>query len=191
MNHAIFALELCLELAPDSELWSELRALVAEHPAISSPGKKWQMLRSAVQILVANQDAFVRGCWDFFDDNERALKDYDMWCNGMITREGARKEASGAPRRHGEPRFMTFTMSFLMDAGSQCARDVAKLCEVPENLLWKKQTFVKILSGLGVMNFAAVKSDVFYVIPGDESWGLTAEDLTDRKFQYLRMIEDR
>jgi hypothetical protein len=33
-----------------------------------------------------------------------------------------------------------------------------------------------------------VKSDVIYVIPGDDGWGLTAEDLTASKFEYLRPV---
>ena len=43
----------------------------------------------------------------------------------------------------------------------------------------------------GVVNFAFVKSDVFYLIPGDESWGLTMQDLQEEKFEYLRNIEGR
>jgi hypothetical protein len=39
------------------------------------------------------------------------------------------------------------------------------------------------------VSFAAVKSDVLYLIPGDETWGLTEGDLKDPKFEYLREIE--
>jgi hypothetical protein len=38
------------------------------------------------------------------------------------------------------------------------------------------------------VNFAAVKSDVLYLIPQDEDWGLTAADLQEPKFEYLRDI---
>ena len=34
----------------------------------------------------------------------------------------------------------------------------------------------------------AVKSDVLYLIPGEEDWGLTEVDLEAKKFEYLRKI---
>ncbi len=190
MNHSVFAIEICMRLEPGSLLRTELRELVATHPAVTTPGQKWHLLRRICQLLLANEHLFVSGCWDFFDSNERAIKDYDMWSNGLITEEGSRTEPSGDPYTWGkEPRFMTFTISFLLVQGTQCERDLCKLCEIPQNQLWKKATFIKILQGLGVMNFAAVKSDVLYLIPGEESWGLTAEDMRQKKFEYLRQIE--
>ena len=43
---------------------------------------------------------------------------------------------------------MTFTIALLLKAETPCARDVAKLCDIPEAQLWKKATFVRILRGL-------------------------------------------
>jgi hypothetical protein len=38
------------------------------------------------------------------------------------------------------------------------------------------------------VSFAAVKSDVLYLIPGEDHWALTAGDLEHDKFDYLRPI---
>ena len=187
MDHAIFAIELCLRLESGDRLRDELRRLVLAHPETSSPGYKAELLRQATRALVEHEERFVMGCWDFFDDDQRALKDYDMWCNGMITEEGAREEPSGAPR-DGQDRFMTFTAALLLVQGSEGERRLKELCETSDELTWKKETFLKILRGLDRVDYTAVKSDVLYLIPGDESWGLTAEDLTDKKFEYLRKI---
>jgi hypothetical protein len=187
LNHNILAIELCLRLEPDNQLRTQLKDLVVYHPAASSPGPKWELLQKVAQRLLENEHLFEKGCWDFFDDDGRALKDYDMWCNGMITEEGARKEPSGRPRGN-DARYMTFTIALLLKAETPCAREVARLCHVPEPQLWKKETFVRILRGLSKVNFAAVKSDVLYLIPGDETWGLTGEDLKAAKFAYLRDI---
>jgi hypothetical protein len=188
MNHSIFAIELCMRLEAGSPLRAELHQLITNHPAQTSPGRKWQLLRRVTELLVENEHLFELGCWDFFDTDAKALADYDMWSNGMITEEGARTEPSWGLDGD-EPRFMTFTLALLLAAGTQCERDLAALCEVPEDRLWKKKTFLKILRGLGVVNFAAVKSDVLYLIPGDESWGLTPADLREPKFDYLRPVE--
>jgi hypothetical protein len=189
VKHNIFAIELCLRLLPDDRLRGRLKEIVVSHPSASTPGYKWELLRRAAELLLSGEEQFEKGCWDFFEDDDRARRDYDMWCNGMITEEGARKEPSGRPgQRDEEPRYMTFTISLLLKADSESARSLAEVCRIPEADLWKKATFVRILQGLSHVSFAAVKSDVFYLIPGDENWGLTAADLEDPKFEYLRPI---
>jgi hypothetical protein len=184
--HNIFALEVCLRLEPKSALREQLRDLVMRHPAATTPGKQWELLRRVAGLLIENEQLFEKGCWDFFDDDARAQKDYDMWSKGMITEEGARKVPSGMPA--GEPRYMTFTIALLLKGGTPCARQMSVLCNVREPDLWKRETFVTILRGLSKVSYAAVKSDVLYLIPGDPDWGLTEADLKLPKFEYLREI---
>jgi hypothetical protein len=189
VNHNVFAIELCLRLEPDGGLRDKLGDLVRWHPAATRPGDKWKMLQRAAELLLEKESLFEKGCWDFFDDDSKARRDYDMWSNGMITEEGARKQPSGPPGRETDDvRYMTFTISLLLKANTSTANSMAKLCHVPERDLWKRKTFVRILRGLSCVSFAAVKSDVLYLIPRDETWGLTAGDLTDPKFEYLRPI---
>ena len=189
LRHNIFAMELCLRLERDSELRASLWDLVVSMPAKTRAGEKWKLLNRAAELLLENESLFEKGCWDFFDDDSRAKKDYDMWSNGMITEEGARKQPSGRPGVHDDDlRFMTFTISLLLKADTATTRALAKLCNVPQPDLWKRKTFVRILRGLKNVSFGVVKSDVLYLIPRNEAWGLTAGDLTDPKFEYLRPI---
>jgi len=189
LNHSIFALELCMRLVPRSRLRDDLRRLVIGHPAATGPREKADLLHRITTLLADSDDLYEKGCWDFFDDDERARSDYDMWCKGMTTEEGARLTPSGFPERYGEHRYMTFTIALLMVNGSKSERALAKLCETPQEMLWRKETFVRILRGLPLVDYEHVKSDVLYLIPGEEDWGLTAEDLTAEKFEYLRKVE--
>lgn len=189
MIHNIFAIELCLRIEPGSALRDELKELIVSHPDASTPGLKWELLKAASSKLAANLHLVDRGCWDFFDDDGRALRDYDMWSKGMTTEEGARKAPSGLPGSDGAPRFMTFTCALLIKAHTPCARKLSELCDIPEADLWRRGTFSRILRGLTCVSFAAVKSDIFYLIPGDASWGLTAEDLEHEKFAYFRQLQ--
>ena len=79
-------------------------------------------------------------------------------------------------------------MAFLIVNGSPTDDAVKELTAIPEDRLWHRQTFEHVLSGLGVLNFASIKSDVAYLIPRDSGWGLTDEDLAHQKFNYLRPI---
>lgn len=188
MNHSILALELCVRLMPRDDLRHDLKRLVVSHPASTGPREKSELLRRITELLARSHELFEMGCWDFFDDDARALKDYDMWSNGMITEEGARTEPSGDPDRYGEPRYMTFTIALLLVNGTATERALAKACETPQDQLWKKETFLKVLRALPAVDYAAVKSDVLYLIPGDGEWGLTPADLKLPKFEYLRPI---
>jgi hypothetical protein len=180
-------MEVCMPL--DTGVHSQLRRLVVEHPEQVGYQEKWALYRRASEIVIGQLEHVDRGCWDYFDDDARALRDYDMWVKGMTTREGARTEPSGAsdPYR-GSPRYMTLTMAFLIVQNSPTDFALSSLCNTPEPDLWRRATFARILNGLGQVSFSSVKSDVIYVIPGDSGWGLTAEDLSDSKFEYLRQV---
>ncbi len=187
MEHSIFAIEVCCPLDPP--VHRALRSLVVDHPEHSGYQEKWALYRRAAELIIGQLERVDRGCWDYFDDNARALRDYDMWVAGMTTAEGARTEPSGQsdPYR-GSPRYMTLTMAFLIVQNSPTDLAMSSLCNIPVPDLWKRASFARILNGMGALSFSSVKSDVIYVIPGDDGWGLTSEDLADPKFEYLRAV---
>ncbi len=194
IQHAIFAMELCFPMDPTSQMHSSLVRLFREHAELCTAEEKWRFYERVRQILVYELPRAQSGCWDFFNDDERAKNDFDMWCNGMLTREGARTSPSGRPegtafRGADQARFMTVTIAWLLVQGMPSTIDLATTCDVPENALWKRNSFRRILERIGRVQFSAIKSDVFYVIPGDDAWGLTEQDLKLSKFNYLRPIE--
>ena len=187
MIHSIFALEVCMPLDPI--LHRALRGLIVDGTEAASFQEKWSLYRRVADILMGHLERVERGCWDYFDDDARALRDFDMWVKGMTTKEGARTEPSGqADPYRGTARYMTVTMAFLLVNNSPTDLAISSLCNIPEPDLWKRATFARILNGLGAVSFASVKSDTLYVIPGDDGWGLTIEDLGEPKFEYLRNV---
>jgi hypothetical protein len=190
MNHSIFALELCFraDLAPN--MVANVRQRIKDHPEKASRDEKWRFYSGLSDVLLTNLQHAEKGCWDFFDENARAKKDYDMWVGGMTTREGARGQPSnsGGPYR-GEPRYLTVTISFLIHNGTPSERALAEACNIWESNLWQRATFAKLLTDLRMLSFASVRSDVVYLIPRDEGWELTPKDLADEKFEYLRSIQ--
>ncbi|MBM4359187.1 MAG: hypothetical protein FJ096_13865 [Deltaproteobacteria bacterium] len=183
----IFALELCLAL--DLELLRRLREVVVTPSESISYGEKWQRYSAAAGLLVAGQNLWYRGCWDYWDDDSKARTDFAMWVNGMLTREGSRRAPSGSPDPYrGDARFMTFTMATVMVSGSDCDFQMKRVCTIPQDRLWSRETFAQILRGVNFINFAAVVEDTMYLIPGASDWGLTQEDLSHAKFEYLRQV---
>jgi hypothetical protein len=189
VDHSIFALEVCAKLVPESPLRAALAEIIQAVPERLGLHQKWQQYQRATQLVVESLPAVERGCWDYFDDDGRALGDYEMWTNGMVTEEGVRAEPSGLPDPYrGEPRYLTFTMAMLILQGSPTDRMMKELCNIPEGYLWHRETFARILRGMAQVSFASVKSDVMYLIPRDDAWALTAQDLAAQKFEYLRPL---
>jgi len=190
VEHSIFALEVCAKLVPESPLRAGLCAVVRDAPAGMSLHAKWSQYQRAALLVIEHLGDVERGCWDYFDDEARARRDYDMWTNGMLTEEGVRAEPSGlADPYRGEPRYLTFTMAMLIVQGSPTDRMMQGVCDIPDAQLWQRETFARILRGVCQISFASVKSDVLYLIPRDDAWALTAQDLSQSKFEYLRMLE--
>ncbi|MBL8685397.1 MAG: hypothetical protein JNK05_39830 [Myxococcales bacterium] len=194
VQHAIFAMELCLPLTGVSGTHSTLVSMLREYPLQSTADEKWHFYERVRQLLLSELPHAYKGCWDFFNEDARAKSDFEMWTNGMLTREGARSGPSGRPE--GDPfrggansRFMTVTIAWLMVQSMPSTIDLSMTCNIPESALWHRSSFGYILSRMGRVQFSAVKSDVFYVIPGDDAWGLTVEDLQLEKFHYLRPIQ--
>lgn len=188
MPRSIFAMELCFPF--HDTLHASLRAHVKEQPAAMGHQEKWASYRRLREELAQNLSLCERGCWDYFDNDERAKNDYRMWVKGMLTDETARTSPSGPidPYRGGGGRYMTITMAFLIMQGTPTDTAVSRLCNIPDAQLWQRQSFERILRGLNVLNFASVESDVLYLIPRDDDWSLTAQDLSEEKVSYLRPL---
>jgi hypothetical protein len=189
MELSILAFEICTRFDPTARLHTELRRLLTTHPVNATYQDKWNFYRAVVSELNLALPWFERGCWDYYDDDRRARDDYDQWVSGMVTEEGARTTESGDDPYRGEPRYMTFTMAFLIEQGSTSDASLKAACEIPDKSLWRRDSFSRVLGGIGQMSFASVQSDCAYIIPRDAGWGLTAQDLTTPKFHYLRPIE--
>jgi hypothetical protein len=189
VEHSIFAMEVCARLEPGSPLRSLLQEAALGYGPRMNLQQKWQQYRTAATVLLQHLHLVERGCWDYFDDDARALRDYEMWAKGMTAEEGVRKAPSGLsdPYR-GQARYLTFTMAFLIVQSSPTDRAIRAVCTIRQEDLWRRDVFAHLLRGMGYLNFASIKSDVVYLIPRDEGWGLTAQDLNDPKFHYLRQL---
>lgn len=190
MKSSIFSIEVAARLDQAPNLLPILKGALTDQPQAAGLHEKWQCYRRASEALLGNIGVIERGCWDYFENHERAERDFKMWLGGMTTEEGARRMPSGRPDPYrGEPRYLTFTMTFLMVRPSPTDSAMERLCSIPESQLWRRDIFARLLNGMGVINFASVKSDVMYLIPRDDDWGLTVDDLAQEKFHYLRQLQ--
>lgn len=186
-GRSIFALEVCSRL--DETYLAGLRPMLANLPMCPKEGELWNLWSTAARELVARKAAWVSGCWDFWDDTAKAKKEFPGWVDALVKERGVRKapSATGEPYRPGE-RFFTVTMACLLVTGSSSERAVSEACNIPDAYLWHRASFERILRGVPNINFAIVERATLYMIPRDDGWALTPQDLREDLFSYLRPI---
>ncbi|CAN5276194.1 hypothetical protein BH09MYX1_BH09MYX1_02700 [soil metagenome] len=190
MASSFFSLEICMRIDPGSTLLSDMRTLILAQRPTCTMNEKWQVAERASGLLLGNLHHADRGCWEYFDEEMRAKELWTDWSKVVETKTGARTTKSGAidPYRGGT-RYMTVTMAYLLVRDSPTDEKLRMFYNVGEARLWKRETFTAILSAIPHVSFASVRGDTLYMIPGDDEWGLTDDDLADAKFNYLRKIE--
>lgn len=193
MSYSVFAIEVALPFDAQSHTRNELRRLILEHPEQTSYAQKAGFYGMVTDTLLREAASFERGCWDYFDDPSIAEGKYDEWCGGMLNEEGVRQTPSieggrGPYRASGEVRYMTFTIAFLLVNGSNTDQTLSSFCNIGQQNLWQRNVFVHLLRSIRMLNFASIRSDVVYMIPNNDDYGLTVEDLQQPKFEYLRPL---
>jgi hypothetical protein len=97
----------------------------------------------------------------------------------------SRGAAAGALGHPQLPRGRAYFLAY----GSPSDLEVRSACNILQSDLWKKRTFRRLLGAVRTLSFASVKGDSMYMVPRDHDWGLTVDDLSTQKYQYLRMLE--
>jgi hypothetical protein len=192
MRHSVFTVEVCarLDLAPG--LLDQLRPIVQSAPENVTRDEAWRRHAGAADVLSQYEETIERGCWEYFDDEKTAMAMFDDWCRPLLEEDLPRHEPSGVPGyRDGGPRYLLFTVVYLLARDSPSDLEVRRACDVVESELWARHTFRRMLNAVRSLSFASVKADCMYLAPRDHDWGLTSADLETEKYQYLRPVHGR
>jgi hypothetical protein len=190
VRHSVFTVELCARLDVAPALLEELRPLVQLAPEQATRDEAWQRHAAAANVLLRAIDILERGCWEYFDDEAHAKAMFDDWCRPVLEREVPRQGPSGMPGyREAGPRYLLFTFVYLLAHDSPTDLAVRDACDVPDDALWRRDTFRGLLGAVRTLSFASVKGDAMYMVPREQAWGLTQGDLAMPTYEYLRMIQ--
>lgn len=186
MNYSVFSMQLVMELqGEDDSTYRELHKIIRSAPERTSYAQMHDYYGRVCNVLRRQSDRFTMGVWDYWDDPSRAPKDFQDWVDGL---QGKEARTSPAPE-DGNPRFLACTLALLLQHGSTSDQRLGQHCDIAEAKLWRRSTFHHLLKGPALLNFLHVKSDVVYLLPGDDpACGLTQEDLAGKNFHYLRQL---
>lgn len=190
MRHSVFTIEICARLDLSPALLDQLRPIVQGAPEQVTRDEAWRRHAAAADVLAQYFENVERGCWEYFDEEASAMAMFDDWCRPVLDKAVPRQEPSGIPDyRNPGPRYVLFTMVYLLARGSPSDLEVRRACEIEEANLWTRRTFRRLLGAVRSLSFASVKADCLYMTPRDHQWGLTQSDLASSTYQYLRMVQ--
>jgi hypothetical protein len=186
-RHTLFALQLFVPADPKvgparlghSALLRKLRESELE-PTESGKERFWRGVSSTLQALVGLAHY---GVWDYVDEDEQALEEYEQWCQGTIT--DAQQDEPPAP---GEPCYLFVTVLLLCDADAEADLQLREATEAADEEPWSQDTFRALLEVIGELDWRAVKSDTLFVRPGDGGNGVRALALQEEHYHYLQPL---
>jgi hypothetical protein len=189
VRHSVFTVEVCADIDRGPALLEELRPIVQGSPPVMTRSEAWGRHAAAAEAVLRSMHAVERGCWEYFDDEARAMSMFNDWCRPVVDRVLPREEPTmGDGYRDGVKRYLTFTMVYLLARDSPSDVLVRRSCRIATPDLWRRATFRRLLAIVRALSFASVKADAMYLAPRDAGWGLTQEDLGAEKYAYLREL---
>ena len=180
--HTLLALQLFVPLGRAGAR-AELLRLVRGSPSEPATTDKTRFWLDALSVLRRLLPEAHYGVWDYVDDDERALEEYQQWCDGTV--EDA---LSAEPPRPGVLGYAFVTVLLLCDAGAEADLRLASMSEITDTDPWSRSSFEAWLDTLAALDWRSVKSDTLFVRPGDGGYGVSAEMLQDEAYHYLQPI---
>lgn len=180
-SHTLLAWQIFVPLASASarrELITLLRASELE-PGSADKTRFWMDVTRALRKLVSEAHY---GVWDYIDDDEAALEEYQGWCDGTI--EDA---AEAEPVDPGDA-YAFVTVLLLCDAGAAADVKLAEVAASVEDDEWSVSTFQMWLEAVAGLDWRAVKSDTLFVRPGDRGYGVSSDELKEEHYHYLHPL---
>jgi hypothetical protein len=193
MAYTFFGLQVALKNFHRDPLRRHLHALIGEDTAqrVGVQNKRTFWKRFSAMVVEA-APLFEFGDWDLKRDAS-AQDTFDHWAStiegGAATeREELGGAADEAHRLSGAPSYILATMMVLVDRGTNADNTLGEWCDLDQSEWLTRQTFGHLLSVFPRLNFANVQADAVYLIPGDDSDGLSYEDLRSPDFAHLKPL---
>lgn len=191
-ERSLFMTQVALPLSRQAGYPQHFIDLIRSFPPRGTPSEKSQFYSYLAGKLIAGLPWMDRGVWEFFGNTEEALSQFADWADDTLEMKEARKVPlpvgpSDDYRGGDEKRFVVVCAVFLMDGTSGSSQHIERtLGAIPQDRLWHKSTFDTVFRLFYSLNFATVASDSVFVLPGDEQYALTEQDLAHDNYSFFR-----
>ncbi len=149
---------------------------------------KRRFIRRFVALLEENDLFWTYGFWDYHDEAEAAVAEFNSWINDIEGAMASEEEELGTEvdvlkRTSSRKDYVVVTLVFLLDQPYAPAEAIAH-----EDAYFLKETFAALVQGLTSIDPRTIQADGAYIVPGNAADGLSEDDLLSPGWDYLRIL---
>jgi hypothetical protein len=192
VDYSIFMMQVAMKVYPGNAFRSDLHELIRNAPEHATYNDKFFFYRAFSQRLLDAVSYLELGIWEYFDDTDKALSQFADWTDSLEVAREARYQPiplqDSAYRGAPQDRYLIACFALLLQQNSPTDVTLRARCNVPADRLWKREIFAHHLKSVPLINFASVRSDLVFLLPGRDDHALTHEDLQAPHYHYLRPL---
>jgi hypothetical protein len=190
--YTFFGIQVAVKAFFKDDFRSRLHQTIARGDAEQSLNDKRQFWKRVTAVLNEAMPVFERGYWDLIRGNE-AEAEFETWCSEIEGSSATEPEEMGfaadeATRISAERGYLLVTLAFLVEADSNSDLTLGERCDLPETAWFTRQTFAHLIATVPMLNFANVQADAVYLLPGNDTDGLSEDDLGGEGYEYLKPL---
>jgi hypothetical protein len=184
-----FGLQIAMKSFGDDTVRARFaHVLEEERQADEDVQEKRRLLRRFVALLEENDLFWTYGYWDYLDEREAALAEFDAWVNDIEGSMAVEDEELGTQvddvrRTSSRKDYVVVTLVFLLDQPYAPAEALTH-----EDSYFLKETVRALVQGLTSLDPQAIQADGIYIVPGNAVDGLSEDDLLGPGWEYLRLL---
>jgi hypothetical protein len=209
-DHAFFfGIQIVVQIFGSDALRAQLARLFDAEDETDSAQEKRRFIKSVASLLIENQYAWEYGFWDFQNNAQSAISNFNQWRNEIEASMATEADEIGSEvdrihRFSDQKEYLIVTLMLLIDNREEPVADdvgdyrfrptyaqlAAPFRQMIDNLeegdYWRPMTFAQLLRGLQSLDPRAIERDGMYVYPGTAQDGLSSMDLIgDEGWKYL------
>jgi len=184
-----FGLQIAMKSFGDDTVRARFaHVLEEERQADEDVQEKRRLLRRFVALLEENDLFWTYGYWDYMDEREAALAEFEAWVHDIegsmaVEAEELGPQVDEVRRTSSRKDYVVVTLVFLLDQPYAPAQAFTH-----EDTYFLKETVSALVQGLTSMDPQAIQADGIYIVPGNAVDGLSEDDLLGPGWEYLRLL---
>ncbi len=193
MSYTFFGIQVAVKAFFKDDFRARLHQAVARGDAEQSLNDKRQFWKRVTAVLNEAMPVFAYGYWDLVR-SDGAEAEFETWCSEIEGSVATEAEEMGAAadevnRLSADQSYVLVTLAVLVERDSNSDLTLGARCDLPEGTWFTRQTFSHLVATLPMLNFANVQADAVYLVPGNDTDGLSDDDLHGEGYEYLKPLD--
>jgi hypothetical protein len=192
VSYTFFGIQVAVKAFFKDDFRKRLHETVARGDAEQSLNEKRQFWKRVTAVLNEGMPVFEYGFWDLIR-TDSAEQEFESWCSeieGSVATETEEMgtQADEVVRLSADQSYVLVTLAFLVERDSNSDVTLGERCDLPEEQWFTRQTFAHLVATVPMLNFANVQADAVYIVPGNDTDGLSDDDLHGEGYEYLKPL---